>query len=200
MLHAETGKPVKSAQPCPRPSTSLDSARHDEPPPLARSRETFRPVRKAHRQDAAPPGPHSPSPFSGSQRATGFCPRACRRREPPRLPRSGPATLAEHRHARAEQAGCSAPGAALTVAFPRISACRGSLPRRLPPSRTAAPAPAQAQPPLRNTGTREPSARIPSISVSGPPIIQSTWIMLWLPPRAATSSGVRLAPSTKHFE
>ena len=37
------------------------------------------------------------------------------------------------------------------------------------------------------------------MSILSDPIIQSIWIMLLLPPRAAISSGVSFAPSTKHF-
>src|SRR5437763_12393200 len=58
----------------------------------------------------------------------------------------------------------------------------------------------QAHSPFRNTGAREPSARMPSISVLSEPIIQSMWIRLLLPPCAAICSGVSLPPSTKHFE
>lgn len=57
-----------------------------------------------------------------------------------------------------------------------------------------------AHSPLRNTGTLLPSARMPSISVSAEPIIQSIWIRLWLPPCAAICCGVSCAPLMKHFE
>ncbi|MGY4627913.1 hypothetical protein ACVWY3_005669 [Bradyrhizobium sp. USDA 4486] len=57
-----------------------------------------------------------------------------------------------------------------------------------------------AHSPLRNTGTLLPSARMPSMSVSAEPIIQSMWIRLWLPPCAAICCGVSCAPLTKHFE
>ena len=57
----------------------------------------------------------------------------------------------------------------------------------------------QTHSPLRKTGVRPPSASTPSMSILSEPIIQSMWIMLLLPPRAAISSAVSLAPSTKHF-
>jgi hypothetical protein len=60
--------------------------------------------------------------------------------------------------------------------------------------------PPHAHSPLRNTGTRRPSAPMPSMSVLSEPIIQSIWIRLLLPPCEAICSGVSLAPSTKHFE
>ncbi len=76
---------------------------------------------------------------------------------------------------------------------------------RSPPSRrscpqTTRPRGYRAHSPLRNTGTRVPSARTPSMSVCGPPIIQSTWIIELLPPCAATCSGDSEAPSRKHLE
>ena len=57
----------------------------------------------------------------------------------------------------------------------------------------------QAHSPLRKTGVRPPSASTPSMSILSEPIIQSIWIMLLLPPRAAISSEVSLSPSIKHF-
>src|SRR5215470_1468106 len=72
-------------------------------------------------------------------------------------------------------------------------------------SRTLVPAGASfraayAHSPLRNTGTRLPSVRTPSMSILSEPIIQSMWIRLLLPPCSAICSGVSLAPSTKHSE
>eukprot|EP01035_Chromulina_nebulosa_P050356 gene50356-68463_t len=52
-----------------------------------------------------------------------------------------------------------------------------------------------AHSPLRNTGTREPSGLMPSISIWPEPIIQSIWIRLELPPFSAIWVWVRLAPS-----
>jgi hypothetical protein len=50
----------------------------------------------------------------------------------------------------------------------------------------------QAHSPLRNTGTRRPSAWTPSMSTLSEPIIQSMWMKLLLPPCAAICSGVSL--------
>jgi hypothetical protein len=58
----------------------------------------------------------------------------------------------------------------------------------------------QAHSPLRITGTRLPSLPSPSMSILSEPIIQSIWMKLLLPPRAAISSWLSEAPSTKHFE
>lgn len=57
-----------------------------------------------------------------------------------------------------------------------------------------------AHSPCLNTGTRLPSARIPSMSIAFEPIIQSIWMRLLLPPCAAICSGVSVSPPTKHFE
>ncbi len=58
----------------------------------------------------------------------------------------------------------------------------------------------QTHSPLRKTGVRAPPASSPSMSILSEPIIQSMWMRLALPPRAAISSGVSVSPSTKHFE
>ncbi len=57
-----------------------------------------------------------------------------------------------------------------------------------------------AHSPLRITGSRVPSALMPSTSIWPEPIIQSIWIRLELPPCALICSGVRFAPSIKHLE
>lgn len=56
------------------------------------------------------------------------------------------------------------------------------------------PAPYIAQSPLRKTGTRVPSSRIPSISIWLEPIMKSTWTSERLSPAASSSSSVNSAP------
>lgn len=56
------------------------------------------------------------------------------------------------------------------------------------------PAPYIAQSPLRKTGTRVPSSRMPSISIWLEPIMKSTWTSERLRPAASSSSSVNVAP------
>ena len=55
-------------------------------------------------------------------------------------------------------------------------------------------APYIAQSPLRKTGTRVPSSRMPSISIWLEPIMKSTWTSERLRPAASSSSSVNSAP------
>ena len=55
-------------------------------------------------------------------------------------------------------------------------------------------APYIAQSPLRKTGTRVPSSRMPSISIWLEPIMKSTWTSERLSPAASSSSSVNSAP------
>ena len=134
---------------------------------------------RTQRADPAGPGQARPAPAPDGR------PRRAPPRHLARPPRPGPA---RRRRGGGDAAAGRIPQPSQSLTQRRAGAagpCRGGLIRPIRPCGTPA---------------RGAVGMMPSMSISSEPIIQSIWMRLLLPPCAAISSGVSVAPSTKHFE